>query len=93
MAPPGLWAGSGRAVIGVGAVLSARCRVAFVREQAHLLECKLHCSMPCARDVAVVRERQQRELQEHIARAGCQNLGRGDGSGAYGMGAPAGEHY
>ena len=64
-----------------------------MREQAHLLECRLHRAMPCARDAAAVRERQQRELQEHIARAGCRDLGRGDGSGAYGMGAPTGEHY
>jgi hypothetical protein len=77
----------------VGAALSARCGVAFVREQAHLLECRLHRAMPCARNAAAVRERQQRELQEHIARADCRDLGRGDGSGAYGMGMPTGEHY
>ena len=41
----------------VGAALSARCGVAFVREQAHLLECRLHRAMPCARDAAAVRER------------------------------------
>ena len=77
----------------VGAALSARCGVAFVREQAHLLECRLHRAMPGARDAAAVRERQQRELQEHIARAGCRDLGRGGGNGAYGMGGPTGEHY
>ena len=59
----------------------------------HLLECRLHRAMPGARDAAAVRERQQRGLQEHIARAGCRDLGRGGGNGAYGMGGPTGEHY
>ena len=77
----------------VGGAITARCGVAFVREQAHLLECRLHRAMPCARDAAATREREQREFQEHIARAGCRDLMRGDGNSAYGIEAPTGEHY